>query len=156
MASNTVANAVKATITKKPFWANASKIVAIGRNYAYCLFSFESKSSNIRSDHITELGNQRPSKPIYFLKPLSSVYFRPPINKPREKEKDVIFIPHDVNVHYEVELGIIMRHDLWNLGHSRKTLSPENFEKRWNDAISGYFIGTKTFHFFFFFFFCGG
>ena len=146
MASHTVSNAVKATVTKKPFWVYTSKIVAIGRNYAYYpLFSFESKSSNIHdSDHITELGNQRPSKPLYFLKPPSSIFARPGINKPREKEKDVIFIPHGVNVNYEVELGIIMRHALWNLGHSRKTLSPEDFEKKCNDAISGYFIGTTT------------
>ena len=118
-------------------------------------FFLESKASNIpNSDHITELGNQRPSKPFYFLKPPSSIYPRPGINKPREKGKDVIFIPHDVNVHYEVELGIIMKHALWNLGHSRKTLSPEDFEKRWNNAISGYFIGMKTFQFIFFADFC--
>ena len=149
MASNTVAKAVKAIMIKKPFWVNTSKIVAIGRNYVYALFFFESKSSNIpNSDHITELGNQRPSKPIYFLKPPSSIYARPGINQHREKEKDVIFIPRDVNVHYEVELGIIMKHALRNLGHSRKILSPEKFEKIWNDAISGYFIGAKTFQFF--------
>ncbi|SRR6266496_5346326 len=100
--------------------------------------------TSLFSDHITELGNQRPSKPFYFLKPPSSIFARPAINKTREKEKDVIWIPHGVNVHYEVELGVVMRHALWNLGQWRKTLSPEDFEKRWNDAISGYFIGTKN------------
>ena len=37
MASHTISNAVKGAVTKNklPFWFNTSKIVAIGRNYAY-------------------------------------------------------------------------------------------------------------------------
>jgi 2-keto-4-pentenoate hydratase/2-oxohepta-3-ene-1,7-dioic acid hydratase in catechol pathway len=92
------------------------------------------------SDHIAELGNQRPSKPFYFLKPPSSIYPRPKAGWTRAK--DEIRIPHGMNVHYEIELGLVMRNRLLNLGYSKRTLSTEEYEKKWLDAIYGYIIGN--------------
>lgn len=58
------------------------KIICIGRNYA---------------DHITELENERPSAPVVFLKPDTSVLLK----------KQPFFIPHFSNqVQHEVELLI--------------------------------------------------
>ena len=56
------------------------KIICIGRNYA---------------DHITELKNERPSEPIVFLKPDTSILLK----------KQPFFIPEFSNeVQHEVEL----------------------------------------------------
>ena len=58
------------------------KIICIGRNYA---------------DHITELKNERPSEPIIFLKPDTSILLK----------KQPFFIPEFSNqVQHEVELLI--------------------------------------------------
>ena len=58
------------------------KIICIGRNYA---------------DHITELENERPSAPVVFLKPDTSVLLK----------KQPFFIPHfSKQVQHEVELLI--------------------------------------------------
>ncbi|KAI9355908.1 hypothetical protein DFJ73DRAFT_623314 [Zopfochytrium polystomum] len=69
------------TIETFPSWGR--KIVAIGRNYA---------------EHAKELGNAVPKAPFFFLKPPSS-YVRHP---------DPIELPAGVNVHHEVELGVVI------------------------------------------------
>jgi 2-keto-4-pentenoate hydratase/2-oxohepta-3-ene-1,7-dioic acid hydratase in catechol pathway len=64
---------------KKP-----GKVVCIGRNYA---------------DHVTELNNQRPKQPFFFLKPPSSIL---------QPGAGPVIQPKGVNLHYEVELALIM------------------------------------------------
>ncbi|KAL8745642.1 MAG: hypothetical protein Q9190_002246 [Brigantiaea leucoxantha] len=88
--------------------ANARKVVCIGRNYA---------------DHIKELNNARPRKPFFFLKPPSSIL--PPSSGP-------VLRPQGVNLHYEVELALIMGKQLRNLD--------ERNEKEALDAIDGYAV----------------
>lgn len=51
------------------------------------------------SDHIKELNNSRPKQPFFFLKPTSSIL--PPNSGP-------VLRPAGVNLHYEVELGLVM------------------------------------------------
>jgi len=87
----------------------ASKVVCIGRNYA---------------DHITELNNQRPKQPFFFLKPPSSIL--PPGAGP-------VIRPRGVDLHYEVELALI-------IGKQVKDLEADN-EKGALDAIESYAIG---------------
>jgi len=73
-----------ATATRpNSFFTNGKKIVAIGRNYA---------------DHAKELGNAVPSSPFFFLKPTTS-YVRP---------GNSIEVPTGLQVHHEVELGVII------------------------------------------------
>ncbi|KAK1769526.1 hypothetical protein QBC33DRAFT_531061 [Phialemonium atrogriseum] len=64
---------------KKP-----GKVVCIGRNYA---------------DHVAELNNQRPKQPFFFLKPPSSILL--PGAGP-------IIRPKGIDLHYEVELALII------------------------------------------------
>ncbi|KAL8944164.1 MAG: hypothetical protein Q9216_000588 [Gyalolechia sp. 2 TL-2023] len=88
--------------------ANARKIVCIGRNYA---------------DHIKELNSARPKQPFFFLKPPSSIL--PPNSGP-------VLRPSGVNLHYEVELALIMGKTLRDLD--------ERDEKTAISAIEGYAI----------------
>lgn len=74
---------------KKP-----SKVVCIGRNYA---------------DHVTELNNQRPKQPFFFLKPPSSILL--PGDGP-------VLQPKGVNLHYEVELALIIGKQVRDLNAS--------------------------------------
>ncbi|KAK3300051.1 uncharacterized protein B0H64DRAFT_315980 [Chaetomium fimeti] len=60
------------------------KVVCIGRNYA---------------DHITELNSARPKQPFFFQKPNSSILL------PGEGP---VIRPRGVNLHYEVELALIL------------------------------------------------
>ena len=99
-------------------------------------------------DHITELGNQRPTKPFYFLKPWSSIV--PPttvISKENERFRSIkkaespVLIPKGVECHYEVELAVIIRNDLTNLAFLKKQLTPKDYEATWTNAIAGYAIG---------------
>ncbi|KAK0657208.1 hypothetical protein B0T16DRAFT_317448 [Cercophora newfieldiana] len=69
----------------------ASKVVCIGRNYA---------------DHVTELNNTRPKQPFFFLKPASSILL------PGEGP---VIQPRGVNLHYEVELALILGKQVKNL-----------------------------------------
>ncbi|KAI9171259.1 3-hydroxyanthranilate 3 4-dioxygenase [Paramyrothecium foliicola] len=62
----------------------AGKVVCIGRNYA---------------DHIAELKNTKPKQPFFFLKPPSSIVL------PGE---GACLRPKGVDMHYEVELALIM------------------------------------------------
>ncbi|KAF8854932.1 hypothetical protein BDZ45DRAFT_596260 [Acephala macrosclerotiorum] len=84
----------------------ASKVVCIGRNYA---------------DHVTELNNQRPKQPFFFLKPPSSILL---------KGDGPVVRPKGVDLHYEVELALIMGKQVKNLEASD--------EKGALDAIESY------------------
>jgi 2-keto-4-pentenoate hydratase/2-oxohepta-3-ene-1,7-dioic acid hydratase in catechol pathway len=83
--------------------------MCIGRNYA---------------DHVTELNNQRPKQPFFFLKPPSSILL--PSEGP-------ILRPNGVNLHFEVELGVV-------IGKTVKDLD-ENDEAAWMGAIESYILG---------------
>ncbi|GAB7363513.1 hypothetical protein MBLNU230_g3782t1 [Neophaeotheca triangularis] len=60
------------------------QVMCIGRNYA---------------DHVTELHNQRPKQPFFFLKPPTSILL--PSQGPVQR-------PAGVNLHYEIELALVM------------------------------------------------
>ncbi|KAF3001941.1 hypothetical protein E8E13_006993 [Curvularia kusanoi] len=87
---------------------NCRKIMCIGRNYA---------------DHIAELNSATPKQPFFFLKPASSILL--PGAGP-------VLRPKGVNVHYEVELGLV-------IGKTIRDLK-EDDEKGAMDAISGYLL----------------
>ncbi|KAF3915963.1 hypothetical protein AA313_de0207154 [Arthrobotrys entomopaga] len=89
--------------------SRCSKVLAIGRNYA---------------DHITELNNARPKQPFFFLKPPSSIL---------ERGGGPVLCPKGVNLHYEVELGLVMGKQLRDFD--------ENDSKGALDAIAGYVVG---------------
>lgn len=82
--------------------------MCIGRNYA---------------DHVKELNNQRPKQPFFFLKPSSSILLpgQGPILRPR-----------GVNLHYEVELGIV-------IGKTVRDLDPNDTQGAL-DAIESYLL----------------
>ncbi|KAH3688203.1 hypothetical protein WICPIJ_000845 [Wickerhamomyces pijperi] len=87
---------------------NAGKVLCIGRNYAA---------------HIAELNNAKPKQPFFFLKPSSSIL---------KQGEGSILIPKGVNVHYEVELALV-------IGKTLQNLNPETFtDKDAIDAIEGY------------------
>jgi len=86
----------------------ASKIVCVGRNYA---------------DHIAELNSARPKQPFFFLKPPSSILL---------KGDGPVIRPKGVDLHYEVELALIMGKQVKNLKASD--------EKGALDAIESYAI----------------
>lgn len=82
------------------------KIVCVGRNY---------------SEHVQELGNTIPEKPVVFLKPVSSVIY----------SGDEIVCPAFSNdMHHESELVLL-------IGENIKDADPETSE----NAITGYGIG---------------
>ena len=74
-------------------------------------------ANNIR-DHVTELNNTRPKQPFFFLKPASSIVL--PGAGP-------VIRPKGVDLHYEVELALIM-------GKPVKDLKPDD-EQGAIDAI---------------------
>ena len=114
-----------------------------GRNRSeLCVFPRFPNQFTENRDHIKELGNQRPSKPFFFLKPPSTIL--PP---PETAQKDgpykltgPVLLPNGINCHYEVELALIVGKTLSNFRHIRKQ-SPENADKYWMDKIEGYAIG---------------
>lgn len=57
-------------------------------------------------DHIKELNNVRPKRPFFFLKPPSSIL--PPASGP-------VLRPRGVDLHYEVELALIMGKEVRDL-----------------------------------------
>lgn len=71
---------------------NIGKIVCIGRNYV---------------DHIKELNNLPPSQPFFFLKPRTSIV------QPSEPNAKIL-APRGTDVHYEVELGLVIGKTLKN------------------------------------------
>ncbi|KAI9895048.1 MAG: hypothetical protein M1814_000273 [Vezdaea aestivalis] len=89
--------------------ANARKVICIGRNY---------------SDHVKELANELPTRPFYFLKPPSSIV---------APKTGPVLRPQGIDLHYEVELGLVMGKDL--------SEADGVDEAKAMDAISGYVIG---------------
>ncbi|KAL2155114.1 hypothetical protein VTH82DRAFT_3790 [Thermothelomyces myriococcoides] len=87
----------------------AGKVVCIGRNYA---------------DHITELNSARPKQPFFFLKPTTSILL------PGEGP---VIRPRGIDLHYEVELALI-------LGKRLKDLNAQD-EQAALDAIESYALG---------------
>ncbi|KAL7268698.1 hypothetical protein RUND412_008665 [Rhizina undulata] len=81
-------------------------IVCIGRNFA---------------DHIKELGNVRPTEPFFFLKPAGSILY---------PHQGPVLMPKGVDLHYEVELALVMGRECDNLKPSEAL-----------DAVKGYFVG---------------
>ena len=65
--------------------------MCIGRNYA---------------DHVTELNNQKPKQPFFFLKPSSSLHLA---------SDGPVLRPSGVNTHFEVELGLVIGKRCQNL-----------------------------------------
>ena len=59
-----------------------------------------------QSDHIKELNSARPKKPFFFLKPPSSIL--PPNSGP-------VLRPKGVDLHYEVELALILGKEVKDL-----------------------------------------
>jgi acylpyruvate hydrolase len=51
------------------------------------------------SDHVKELNNVRPKQPFFFLKPTSSIIL---------KNDGPVIRPKGVDLHFEVELAVIM------------------------------------------------
>ncbi|KAM7215451.1 hypothetical protein V8F06_009211 [Rhypophila decipiens] len=84
----------------------ANKVVCIGRNYA---------------DHITELNSARPKQPFFFQKPTTSILLPGQGN---------VIRPKGVDLHYEVELALI-------IGKEVKDLDAAD-EKGALDAIESY------------------
>ncbi len=84
-----------------------SKIVCIGRNYAFVIrHQFPDLPLITRTrDHAAELNNVRPKQPFFFLKPASSV----PTQNSGNKQSIKVLRPRGVTLHYEVELALIMR-----------------------------------------------
>lgn len=82
--------------------------MCIGRNYA---------------DHIKELQNQRPKQPFFFLKPPSSILL---------PDEGPILRPSGVNLHFEVELGLVIGKTLRDVD--------ENDTSTWLDAIESYVL----------------
>ncbi|KAI9802445.1 MAG: hypothetical protein M1825_002829 [Sarcosagium campestre] len=76
------------------------------------------------SDHIKELNNARPKQPFFFLKPSSSIL---------TPGAGPVLRPKGVNLHYEVELAVIMGKDVKDLD--------ESDEGQIMDAIEGYAVG---------------
>ncbi|WPH01580.1 Hypothetical protein R9X50_00442800 [Acrodontium crateriforme] len=72
--------------------SNCRKVMCIGRNYA---------------DHVTELNNQRPKQPFFFLKPPSAILL---------PDEGPVLRPGGVSVHYEIELGLVISKTVRDLG----------------------------------------
>lgn len=79
------------------------KIICIGRNYV---------------EHIRELGNTVPEKPVIFIKPASAII---------ADGGEIIIPPHSSDCHHEVELAVL-------IGKRTKNVSVENA----HDHVSGY------------------
>ncbi|KAK4990457.1 hypothetical protein LTR66_001048 [Elasticomyces elasticus] len=78
---------------------------------------------NQHSDHIKELNNQRPKQPFFFLKPTSSILL--PGDGP-------VLRPKGVNMHFEIELGLVM-------GKTVRNLDPDDTQGAL-DAIDSYLL----------------
>ena len=86
-----------------------SKVIGIGRNYAA---------------HATELGNEVPSEPIFFIKPNTSVV------GPRDP---IFYPPQSSNVHFEGELAVVIGRICRDVPAAQAT-----------DVIHGYTIGNDV------------
>jgi acylpyruvate hydrolase len=93
------------------FAEKCRKVVCIGRNYY---------------DHVLELNNARPSQPFFFLKPPSSMLL---------PGKGPILAPKGVNLHYEVELALVMGKTMRDFEYKNK--APAAALKEAIDHIAG-------------------
>jgi len=82
------------------------KIVCVGRNY---------------TDHIIELGNEIPEKPLLFLKPSSAIIF---------SGQNIKYPSFSQEMHHEVELVLLIGEDLSNADENES-----------GKAIAGYAVG---------------
>ncbi|KAK9244109.1 hypothetical protein V1506DRAFT_542471 [Lipomyces tetrasporus] len=96
------------------FAEKCRKVVCIGRNYF---------------DHVLELNNARPSQPFFFLKPPSSMLL---------PGKGPILAPKGVNLHYEVELALIMGKTMRDFECKHK--DPAEALKEAIDHVAGYAV----------------
>jgi len=85
------------------FWKHSKKIVCVGRNYA---------------EHVKELGNKMPERPIFFLKPTTAYI---------TSGEKIVPPPGCTDLQHEVELGIV-------IGQHGKNI-PEDSAMDW---IQGY------------------
>ena len=85
------------------------------------------------SDHIAELNNTRPKNPFFFLKPTSAILAPPHKDTP-------ILIPRNVNVHYEIELGIVIGKPAHNV-RIPSSLQDEDAMSKAAPFIKSYFLG---------------
>lgn len=83
-----------------------NKIVCVGRNYV---------------EHIHELGNEVPEKPVVFLKPNSAVIY---------SGDEIVYPDYSNEMHHEIELLLL-------IGKTIKNASPDEAE----EAIIGYGLG---------------
>jgi 2-keto-4-pentenoate hydratase/2-oxohepta-3-ene-1,7-dioic acid hydratase in catechol pathway len=101
-------------------------------------------------DHIAELGNQRPTKPFFFLKPTSSIVRPKYVEEQPIGKHSPVLIPHGMNVHYEVELAVIIGQTIKDnafRSKSRAEIAEQatnpDFREFWEHAIWGYAIGIQ-------------
>ena len=96
------------------------------------------------SDHVAELGNQRPDKPFFFLKPKSSLVFDRGRDLKDRGLEGKILIPNGVNVHYEVELALHISRRVHHLAYQKTKMANEaDWEALWKSCIGGYGIGAS-------------
>jgi len=63
------------------------------------------------------------------------------VNKQVIANDNPVPIPQGVNVHYEVELAVIMLRSVHNLRFGKSNMSAEQYEELWKASIFGYAIG---------------
>lgn len=77
------------------------------RTFSFCTPIFgEADVWVLHSDHVAELNSARPKQPFFFLKPPSSILL---------KGDGPVIRPKGVDLHYEVELALIMGKQVKNL-----------------------------------------
>lgn len=89
--------------------------------------------TDLCSDHIKELNNQRPKNPFFFLKPTTSILAPPHHSTP-------IHVPKGVKVHYEIELGLIIGKPAHNV-RIPSSLPDEDAIVQALPYIKSYFLG---------------
>jgi acylpyruvate hydrolase len=101
-----------------------------------------SANSSPYRDHVAELKNTTPKQPFFFLKPTTSILPAHPsitgLTNKKGSAKDAppsarpaILAPKGVNLHYEVELALIMGKDMKDY----------DGEGDWKEYVSGYAVG---------------
>ena len=53
-----------------------------------------------------------------------------------------VWIPKDVDVHYEIELAVILKSYVFDLSHFKSNYTEHEYEELWKNLIAGYAIGT--------------
>lgn len=86
-------------------------------------------------DHVKELNNQRPKQPFFFLKPPSSIL--PPGAGP-------VIRPKGVELHYEVELALIMGKQVKDMEPSEEIRALESIESTFPYSCLRATIGERA------------